>query len=179
MGAGLFACLTLNACECLGFCACSLLMKAFNATLSQATRFGHFLILISVFVLALLLGNSKYAQELSILTNTMGNGGLTKLCDTLFTDICISRQLISRASASSFIFFLIMAIFSIWTEYINRSFWILKFLFTFGIFIGFIWLSNDYFTIWTEITRYLSFLWLLAQGLLLLDFAHDMHGTSK
>ena len=137
MGAGLFSCLALNVCECLGCCVCSCLMKAFSASMSQAARFGHFLILLTMFAIALILGN-KYPEQLEILTSTSSSGGLTKSCDVSFTNICVSRQLIYRASASTFLFFFIMAIVSIYTEYINRSFWIIKFIFTIGIFALFI-----------------------------------------
>ena len=74
------------------------------------------------------------------------------------------------------LFFLFMTVISVWSEYINKSFWILKFIVTIGLFVSFWWLDNGMFDIWAEVTRYVSFLWLLAQGLLLLDFAHDCHG---
>lgn len=50
-----------------------------------------------------------------------------------------------------------------------------KFLFPISLFIAFWWVDNSFFSGWAEVTRYVSFIWLLVQGLLLIDFAHDIH----
>jgi len=53
--------------------------------------------------------------------------------------------------------------------------WGLKFLLIFGVFISFWYGSNNFFNGFAEVARVLSFFWLLVQGLLVLDLAHDMH----
>ena len=42
--------------------------------------------------------------------------------------------------------------------------------------VSFLWMPNALFEIWAEIARVVSFLWLVVQGLLFLDIAHDIHG---
>lgn len=51
----------------------------------------------------------------------------------------------------------------------------LKLLIGVGIFISFWWVSNSVFDDWVEVTRYISIFWLISQGLIFLDLAHDMH----
>lgn len=71
--------------------------------------------------------------------------------------------------------FVVLALFSYCFEYVNRSFWVLKFGAAISIFIGFWWAKNYFFSQWANVARFLSFFWLLVQGLLFLDFAHDLH----
>eukprot|EP00598_Pedospumella_elongata_P012772 CAMPEP_0185011740 /NCGR_PEP_ID=MMETSP1098-20130426/97943_1 /TAXON_ID=89044 /ORGANISM="Spumella elongata, Strain CCAP 955/1" /LENGTH=373 /DNA_ID=CAMNT_0027540781 /DNA_START=400 /DNA_END=1520 /DNA_ORIENTATION=+ len=51
----------------------------------------------------------------------------------------------------------------------------MKFGFAIGLFIALWWIQNDIFSGWAEFARIVSFFWLLVQGLLLLDFCHDVH----
>jgi len=88
---------------------------------------------------------------------------------------CIYRQLIYRASLALAITFSIMTIFGSISDNFNKKYWVLKFLISNGIFIGFFWSDNNVFDIWAEITRVLSLIWLQAQSLLILDVAHDIH----
>ena len=74
-----------------------------------------------------------------------------------------------------FLLFTALALLSSFSDYVNRSFWIIKFGFAIGLFIALWWSDNDMYTGWAEFARFVSFFWLLVQGLLLLDFSHDLH----
>lgn len=168
MGA-FMSCIAVNVCECAALAACSCV----SMTLSQAARFGHMLVILATFVLAIIVGQSSpddingynYYTKIDLL------GG----CDAQYEDSCIYRQLIYRASFSLIMMFIILAVFSYPFDYVNRSFWVVKFGMSIGIFIAFWWVDNSFFTGWAEVARVLSFFWLLVQGLLLIDFSHDAH----
>lgn len=170
---GIFACLALNLCECAACAACSCFTSALNWSMSQAARFSHFIIILMVFIVAIILGQSYsdkydgYTQYTSI--------NLTTDCNSDYSKECIYRQLIYRASAALVILFIVLAVLGGLSDRINRGFWIVKVCVVFGIFIGFWFAKNGSFTGWAQATRIISFFWLLIQGLLLLDFAHDIH----
>lgn len=145
----------------------------FNASLSRATRFGHLAIVVTVFVIAIILGQS-YPEEINGY-NYYTKVDLMSNCDAEHTDSCIYRQLIYRAGFSLFIMFSFLALTSGFSDYVNKSFWIIKFGFGIGFFIGMWWVDNHIFSGWAEFARIVSFFWLLIQGLLLLDFSHDLH----
>ena len=140
---------------------------------NKIQRFGHILVIIAVFVLAIILGQS-YPNDINNY-NSYTKVNLTSNCNVYYLDECIYRQLIYRASFSLVLVFSCLAIFSYCFEYINRSFWIMKFGAGISIFIGFWWVDNNFFSTWANIARFLSFFWLLVQSLLMLDFCHDLH----
>jgi len=177
------SCLSLQLCECAACCACSLLSKAFNATLRQAVRFGHLLVIVLVYVLAIILGQ-RYPDEINNYVATLNqnskytnlyNINLTNDCDDNNVNECIYRQLIYRASFALFILFTLLMLLTYFSDYINKSLWTLKLLLPTGIFIGFWFIDNSYVNNFAEFSRVISFLWLLIQGFLLFDFAHDSH----
>ncbi len=154
----------------LGHCC---ILKFIIIIIIVTIRFGHILVLVSVFVLAIILGKS-YPNDINGY-NSYTQVKLTDDCNPDYLDECIYRQLIYRASFSSVMVFSVLAIFSYCFDYLNRSFWILKFGAIISIFIGFWWSSNYFFSSWANVARVLSFFWLLVQGLLFLDFSHDLH----
>ena len=131
------------------------------------------MVLISVFVLAIILGQS-YPNDINGY-NSYTKVSLTDGCNADYLDACIYRQLIYRASLSSVMVFGVLALFTFCFDYLNRSFWVLKFGAIISIFIGFWWSANSNFSSWANVARVLSFFWLLVQGLLFLDFSHDLH----
>lgn len=170
---GMLSCLALNLCECACCTGLSIISNIFGSSLSNMSRFGHLLVLIVTFVIAMILGK-QYPNDIN------GYNYYTKVelgtyCDNDYTENCIFRQLIYRSSFSLFIVFFFLAATSYFSDYVNRSFWILKFGAAIGLFIGFWWGSNSFFSGWAEATRIVSFFWLLVQGLLLIDFSHDLH----
>lgn len=172
MGA-IVSCLAINLCECAACMACSCCSKLINFTMSQAARFAHMLIILTVFTLAIILGK-EYPNDINGY-NYYTKIDLTGGCDEDNQDNCIYRQLIYRASFSCFLLFTVLAVGSFASDYINRSLWILKFGAAIGVFIAFWWADNSFFSGWAEAARVLSFIWLLVQGLLFIDFAHDAH----
>jgi hypothetical protein len=58
---------------------------------------------------------------------------------------------------------------------VNKGLWPVKFAVAFLLFFAFWWGGNDTFSNFAELARVVSFFWLLVQGLLLIDFACDIH----
>lgn len=153
------------ACKCFG--------GLINASLSQAARFGHLLVLVATFVLAIIIGQS-YPNNINGY-NYYTQIDLGKDCDSSYLNNCIYRQLIYRASFSLAILFAFLAVVSAASDYVNKSLWILKFGSAIGLFIAFWWGNNSFFSGWAEVARVISFIWLIIQGLLLIDVSHDAH----
>lgn len=167
------SCIAFNLCECAACMACSCCSSVINATLSQAARFGHLLVLLLTFILAIILGKS-YPNDINGY-NYYTKVDLTSDCSEDYQENCIYRQLIYRASFSLCLLFFLLSILSYYFDYVNKSFWIVKFGFAIGVFIAFWWADNSFFNGWAEFCRVVSFIWLLIQGLLLIDFSHDIH----
>lgn len=163
------SCCALACCECGACVACSCCQGA----LSAASRVGHFVLLGSVMGLAVVLGtydsdslndNSYYSQ--------IAMGGS---CYAEYEDTCMYRQLIYRGSFALFLIFAGLAAGTFYSDGLNKGYWPLKFVAAFALFIGFWWSDDWFFNDYAEFTRWFSILWLLAQHILLLDFAHDIH----
>lgn len=142
-------------------------------SLSQAARSSHALLVVSLFITAIALGqgNPEYFDGYTYYTAI----DLSTSCVEDYSNQCIYRQLIYRASAALVVLFLLLAVASYVSDQVNKGFWFGKLLSVFGLFVAFWWGSNGFFSGWAEATRIISFFWLLVQGLLLLDFAHDVH----
>jgi serine incorporator 1/3 len=171
---GILACCALNVFECAACAACSCFTTALNWSMSQAARFSHFILILIVFIIAIVLGES-YPEKFDGSTEYTSQVNLSTGCSGDYLDECIYKQLIYRASGALVILFIVLAILGGLSDRINRGFWILKLGATVAIFIGFWFSGNGFFNGWVEATRIISFFWLLVQGLLLLDFAHDIH----
>jgi serine incorporator 1/3 len=159
--------------QCGSAVACACCTSVLNFTLSQASRFGHMLVVLTTFTLAIILGTSftKDINGYNYYTKINLLGG----CASDFEDNCMYRQLIYRASLSLFVLFSFLALTSYGSDMINRSFWMMKFGLAVGLFVAFWWVDNSTFSQWAEFARVVSFGWLLVQGLLLIDFSHDAH----
>ena len=144
-----------------------------NSTLSSASRFGHVLLMIGVFLLALVVGLA-YPDQLNSY-NTVTKLNLSANCASVYVDECIYRQLVYRAALTLVIVFTILALASYYSEYANRALWPVKFVAAFGTFVGLLWADNAAISGFAEVARVVSFFWLLVQGLLYLDVAHDAH----
>lgn len=172
MGA-FMSCFALNIFECGACMACSCFTTFLNWTMSQAARFGHLLIIVITFSIAIVLGKAypasltQYSQYSSL--------NLTEGCNASYINECIYRQLIYRASLALLVLFTILAPLSAFSDGINKGFWLVKLTIAVGLFVAFWWGSNSSFSMYAEAIRVFSFLWLLIQGILLLDFGHDAH----
>jgi uncharacterized membrane protein len=169
MGA-LVSFLALNAFECAACAGLSCLASLLNYTLSQASRAGHLLIIFVTFMAAIVIAKS-YENNLDQFFLHAGIN-LSSGCPS---NDCVFRQLMNRASFSLVLLFSLLAVTSYFFEFPNKSMWVLKFSAALGAFVGFCWVDNRVFTVWSDVARVLSFFWLLAQGLLFLDFAHESH----
>ncbi len=161
------------------FCiACSCCTSLVNLTLSHLNRLGYLLIVITLFSLASVIGR-VYPNAINgyswVVSNISFKVDLTEHCDSGYLDECIYRQLLYRASLALVITFAILTVLVGPSNYFNNSAWIIKFLFPIILFISFWWVDNDVFIVWAELCRVISFIFLLVQGFLLFDFAHDLH----
>jgi hypothetical protein len=165
--------LALGVCECTACLACACCQKALNGVLAGAARFGHVLVIATIFTLAGILG-TQYPDNVSNYKDYT-EVDLKSGCSAEYEDTCIYRQLMYRASFALFIMFCLLAVGTMYSEPLNRSMWPFKFGVSCALFVGFWWGKNEFFDGWAEFTRAMSFVWLMFQGLLLIDFGHDCH----
>lgn len=89
---------------------------------------------------------------------------------------CLGVSQVYRMSLALVILHLIVMLFSIFgktaANVMNRDCWSFKFILLFGIYIGFLFIPNSYFSIYANISRYLSFLFLICQLIVSVSFAH-------
>lgn len=173
--ASCLTCAALECCQCASCMACSCFSSALGATMSQAARFGHLLVVVVTFTFAVILG-IYYPEKIYDYSSQYSEIEISDGCNPAYLDDCVYRQLIYRASFALALTFAALAVISYFSEYANKSFWAMKFAVPMTVFIGFWWGSNHAFSGWAELVRVLSFFWLLVQGFLLFDFAHDTHG---
>ena len=182
MSLALIPCLATYLCECACCIGTQCFCNLIETSLANAVRFAHALILVLTFGLAALLGTTfvDNMKSMNGYTKMFGYGySVEETCvdenTYVVSDSCIYSQLIYRSSLSLFTLFSALALLSLCLEYLNKSFWVLKLGTTITLFISFWWTPNDVFSNWAEISKYISFLWLLAQGIIFLDFSYDVH----
>lgn len=161
----------------LAYTCFSLVGECVNFTMSQAVRFSYLLIGLIVFSIAVILGKC-YPEKFLLnyyYTDDPIFPDITDGCAADYTYECIYRQLIYRASMALTCCFVFMTGMAFLSDAANKKYWIAKLILTVGLFVGFFWGSNGFFSGWSEVARFISFIWILVQGLLILDFAHDMH----
>jgi len=164
--------------------ACSCCSGIINVTLGTAARFGHLLLFVGLFILAVVMGTqyqdsivgtSTFTYYYVDVPDSLNIEGLVEGCNSEFIEECVYRQLVYRASCILTVFFMGMALLGGMSDYINRSLWLLKIMMVFGLFVAFWYGTNNFFSGFAELARVVSFFWLLVQGLLVLDIAHDLH----
>ena len=164
---------------------CGCLSSIITSSLGQAARFGHLLLFMSVLLLATVMGGDYQEKlvgdstiEIVTYVEIPGSLNLTNLlsgCDENSVEECVYNQVVYRACFALTGFFGFMAVMTKYSDSLNKGLWGLKFLALFGCFIGFWWGDNDFFSAYAEVSRIIAFFWLLIQGLLVLDVAHDIH----
>ena len=159
--------------ECALCMTCSIAFKLLDWSLSQMTRFGHLSIFIVIFALSVISGEYYAPYLIDNLGVTKSQIGLS--CLTSSSKHCMLGQLISRASFALVIFYLTMALLTSLTSYVDKHLWLPKFFVAIATFISLFWAKDEFFYGWSEICRYISFLWMLFQSIILLDFAHYAH----
>jgi serine incorporator 1/3 len=89
---------------------------------------------------------------------------------------CLGISQVYRMSLALVILHLIVMLFSLCgktaANVMNRDCWSFKFLLLFAIYIGFMFVPNSYFSIYANISRYLSLLFLICQLIITVSFAH-------
>jgi hypothetical protein len=152
---------------------CGCFSHLLEVSLPSATRFGHLLVLLTTFGMAKILSGGLYSQyiEPSMMYSKILSGASCADSD----EACVYRQMTNRASLSLVILFGVLSLLSIFDECANRSLWSLKFIAALGLLISFLWVSDEFFEGYALVSLYCSIFWLLAQGLLLIDFSHDLH----
>ncbi|CAM9939332.1 unnamed protein product [Ascophyllum nodosum] len=144
----------------------------------KAPRVGHTTLAATVLAAAHLLGLPAVLDKLN---RAHSYGQLEGLdlrgdCDDDFLHPCQASQLIYRASAVLVLYFALMASAGGAINYIYAELWPLKFLAVAACFSGTLFLPEPaLFGAFAEVARVLSLLWMLFQGFLVLDFAHDLH----
>ncbi|CAM9925972.1 unnamed protein product, partial [Sphacelaria rigidula] len=89
---------------------------------------------------------------------------------------CQAAQVVYRASSVLFLYFILMAAAGGAVHFIYAKLWSIKFLAVAGGLVGFLFLPEPgLFGVYADVARVLSLLWLMFQGFLVLDFAHDLH----
>ena len=133
---------------------------------------SHFLIIVVTFSLAVVLG--QYSTEL-VEYQEISKIKIALDCDEAHLSVCVHRQLLYRASLSLFLLFVVLCALSYFSSWVDRSFWPLKFAAAIGMFVAFLWVDNATFATWAACSQILSFFWLLAQGLLVLELGYLIH----
>ena len=159
------SCIACCLCECTACIACTCCQKGLNGLLSISARLGHVALVVTIFSLASILG-TQYPNKINGY-NSYTQVDLTLYCSDGEDDTCIYRQLIYRASFALFLMLLFLVGGTYFSEYLNRSYWPMKFGLTTTLFVAFWWGSNGFFNGWAEFTRIFSLIWLLFQGLLM------------
>ena len=103
--------------------------------LAGATRFGHVLLIGTIFSLAGILG-TQYPQSVSNYRDYT-SVDMEYGCNSGYENTCIYRQLMYRASFALFIVFGMLALGALFSDYLNRSMWPFKFAVALSLFIGF------------------------------------------
>jgi len=138
---------------------------------SQGARIGYLLLLVVGVVLALV---ARF--QLASLMRDWEGVALAE-CDT---DLCAGNQAVYRISASLFFFFALLgslcACSGGFAASAHRGFWALK-LFAWTVLLTVsLWVPNGFFDAYASVSRVASVLFVLYQGLLLIDFAYVWNG---
>jgi len=88
---------------------------------------------------------------------------------------CLGNQAVYRLSWSAFFFFILMCLLTIFVIQIHYHFFFPKFIVFAASIIGFFFLPDNFFDVYSEICRVLSFFFLVLQLIILIDFANDLH----
>jgi serine incorporator 1/3 len=89
---------------------------------------------------------------------------------------CLGISQVYRMSFSLAILHFVVIFFSLCgknvASVINRHCWTFKLLLVFGIYIAFLFVPNSFFSVYAEISKYISFLFIVFQVLVTISFAH-------
>jgi len=90
-------------------------------------------------------------------------------------DTCLGNQIVYRLSWAAFFFFMLMCVATIFVIQIHYNYFLPKFIIFAANCIGWFFLDNKFGDVWQEVCRYFSFIFLVLQLIILIDFANDLH----
>ncbi|CAN0087194.1 unnamed protein product, partial [Laminaria digitata] len=144
----------------------------------KAPRVGHTTLAVTLMTIAFVLGRPHFLDKLdkAHAYGQLSSVNLGGNCDDDHLHACQAAQLVYRASSVLFLYFLLTAAAGGAIHYFYTNFWPIRFLAvaaTFGcvLFVP----EPAVFGVYAEVSRVLSIVWMLFQGFLVLDFAHDLH----
>jgi len=89
---------------------------------------------------------------------------------------CLGISSIYRMSLALVIMHGVVILFSLFGkkvgDVINRHCWTFKLILVFGIYLGFLFVDNSFFTIYAGVSKYVSLLFIIFQVLVIISFAH-------
>ncbi|CAM9409985.1 unnamed protein product [Ectocarpus sp. 13 AM-2016] len=144
----------------------------------KAPRVGHTTLAVTMLSAAHVMGLPFFLDKLNQAHayGQLKSVDLRSGCNDDFLHSCQGAQVVYRASSVLFLYFVLMATAGGAVHYIYANLWPLKFLAVAGGVGGMLFLPDPaLFGVYAEVARVLSLGWMLFQGFLVLDFAHDVH----
>ncbi|CAM9736008.1 unnamed protein product, partial [Discosporangium mesarthrocarpum] len=144
----------------------------------KTPRIAHAVLAVVVLGAAHLMGSESFLSKVDT-AHSLGqlkSLDLSRGCDDQHLRPCQAAQVVYRASASLFCYFLSMAALGGLMPYVYTRLWGVKLLAVMVCMGFFMFLPDtDLFVAYAALARVLSVVWMLFQGFLVLDFAHDLH----
>ncbi|CAN0291958.1 unnamed protein product, partial [Ectocarpus sp. 12 AP-2014] len=144
----------------------------------KAPRVGHTTLAVTVLSAAHVMGLPFFLDKLNQAHayGQLKSVDLRSGCNDDFLHSCQGAQVVYRASSVLFLYFVLMATAGGAVHYVYANLWPFKFLAVAGGVGGMLFLPDPaLFGVYAEVARVLSLGWMLFQGFLVLDFAHDVH----
>ena len=88
------------------------------------------------------------------------------------TDSCSGYQAVYRISFALFVMFALVVVTLFCTHRLHAGMWLVKMFVLLGTLVGAFFIPNSFFVGWAEFCRYLSFVFLLFQIVMLIDFSY-------
>jgi len=96
--------------------------------------------------------------------------------DVCQTAVCFGNQAIYRVSFALAIFFMFTLLICSWTPQFHTSSWFWKILVYSALTTGSFFIPGSVYVVYREISRYVSFFYLLVQVLILINLVYTIHG---
>lgn len=156
------------------FCA----LKVVLPSSFKVPRVGHTTLAVTLMTVAFVLGRPRFLDKLDTAHafGRLRGVNLGGSCEDDHLHACQAAQLVYRASSVLFLYFLFTAAAGGAVHYFYTNLWPIRFLTVAATFGCFLFAPDpEVFGVYAEVSRVLSIVWMLFQGFLVLDFAHDLH----
>eukprot|EP01029_Cantina_marsupialis_P009810 TRINITY_DN2263_c0_g1_i2.p1 TRINITY_DN2263_c0_g1~~TRINITY_DN2263_c0_g1_i2.p1 ORF type:complete len:207 (+),score=48.08 TRINITY_DN2263_c0_g1_i2:72-692(+) len=160
---------------CGGCCAACMAVKCISCCIPKnISKVYYLFIMIASTILALVF--RKWGDEMFVDFKIWGWEIYKIGCgEGELQDKCVGAHGVYRVSAATAVFFLIMAIITLIAPKLNTKGFLLKIILLIGLIFGSFFVDNNVYDVYADVSRWTSFLFLLMQVILLIDFAHDWH----